>query len=100
MIKIYSRISEGCSDETAIIFGCLSGGVKVYRIRLDARGNKAGVDAQFSIDEERLVFPIREHFGEREYLLNYSEPHPKIIETLEAYSNCIEMYQGGLPQEL
>ena len=28
-------------------------------IRLDARGNKEGVNAQFSIDKEQLAFPIR-----------------------------------------
>jgi len=36
-------------------------------VRLDARGNKTGVDAQFSIDEEKLAFPINEELGEKDY---------------------------------
>ncbi len=51
-------------DETApvLIYHGLNG---VYLseynkwIRLDARGNKEGVNAQFSVEEEQLAFPIR-----------------------------------------
>jgi hypothetical protein len=67
---------------------------------LDARGNKKGIDAQFSMDEEKLAFPIREGYGEMDYKINYSEPHPDIIKTLETYSDCMEMYQQGLPDQL
>jgi transglutaminase-like putative cysteine protease len=69
-------------------------------IRLDARGNKQGVNAQFSIVEEKLAFPIREKYGEKNYLSNYFKPHPEILRTLERYGDCIEMYQEGLPEEL
>lgn len=69
-------------------------------IRLDGRGNKEGVNAQFSIDKERLAFPIREEYGEKDYEINYDQPHPIIIQTLEAYSNGMEMYLGGLPEDL
>lgn len=69
-------------------------------IRLDARGNKENIDAQFSIDEEKLAFPIREEYGEIDYKINYSEPHPDIIKTLESYTDCIMMYQVGLPEQL
>ena len=51
-------------DETApvLIYHGLNGVyIKEYSkwIRLDARGNKPGVNAQFSIDNEQLAFPIR-----------------------------------------
>lgn len=69
-------------------------------IRLDARGNKEGIDAQFSIDKERLAFPVREEYGEKDYEINYAQPHPVIIQTLETYSNAMEMYLGGLPEDL
>lgn len=68
--------------------------------RLDARGNKEGINAQFSTEEEKLAFPIREEYGEKNYLINYYEPHPDIIKTLEENTNCLEMYQIGLPEEL
>ena len=36
-------------------------------IELDARGNKENVHAEFSLDEERLAFPIRNQLGEIDY---------------------------------
>lgn len=69
-------------------------------IRLDARGNKPGVNAQFSLGEEKLAFPIREEYGEKDYLTNYSEPHPDIVRVLETHHDCLEMYQHGLPTDL
>lgn len=69
-------------------------------IRLDARGNREGINAQFSIKVENCAFPIREEYGERDYLTNYYVPHPEIIDTLENNYDCIEMYQKGLPEEL
>jgi len=69
-------------------------------IRLDARGNKAGIDAQFSIEEEKLAFPIRHEYDEKDYNRNYAEPHPAIIRTLEGNDNCMQMYQRGLPKQL
>ncbi|WP_238323116.1 transglutaminase-like domain-containing protein [Gorillibacterium massiliense] len=69
-------------------------------IRIDARGNKEGINAQFSIEEEKLAFPIRVEYREKDYLINYSYPHPDIIKTLEENTNCIQMYQKGLPEDL
>ncbi|MES2464840.1 MAG: transglutaminase family protein [Armatimonadota bacterium] len=69
-------------------------------IRLDARGNKLGVDARFSLEEERLAFPIRPSHGERDYCINHATPHPVVAETLRANTNCLEMYRNGLPTDL
>lgn len=69
-------------------------------IRVDARGNKEGVHAQLLIDEEKLAFPIRIEYGEKDYFINYAQPHPQIIKTLVNHSNCIEMCQSGLPEQL
>jgi len=33
-------------------------------IRLDARGNKEGVNAQFSIDQEQLAYLVRTYYDE------------------------------------
>lgn len=75
--------------------------VQQYRkwIRLDARGNKEGIDAQFSIDEEKLAFPIRPEYDEHDYLTNYHEPHPIIIKTLEDHTDSMVMYHK-LPDRL
>ena len=43
-------------------------------IRVDARGNKEGVDAQFSIDEEKLAFPVRPGLGETDLPFIFPRP--------------------------
>lgn len=69
-------------------------------IRVDARGNKPGVDAQFSLEREQLAFPVRAHEGEIDYRLNASEPHPVIVETLRKHDDALAMYRIGLPTSL
>ncbi len=69
-------------------------------IRLDARGNKPGVDAQFSLDEERLAFCVRPLFGERDFGGNFADPPLCITETLRRHDDCLLMYAHGLPTEL
>lgn len=69
-------------------------------IRLDTRGNKKGIDAQFSIDEEKLAFTVQEEFDEKDYPIIYVRPHPKTISTLEEHTNALEMYRHHLPEYL
>ncbi|MCH1624377.1 transglutaminase-like domain-containing protein [Ferdinandcohnia quinoae] len=69
-------------------------------VRLDSRGNKTGVDAQFSIDEEKLAFPIQEEFDEKDYPIIYANPNHKTIRVLEENTNVLEMYKNRLPDGL
>ncbi|MED4402238.1 transglutaminase-like domain-containing protein [Metabacillus fastidiosus] len=69
-------------------------------IRLDARGNKPGVQAEFSIDEEILAFPIQESFDEEDYPIIFFEPNAKTIATLNENTNALEMYKHHLPDIL
>lgn len=69
-------------------------------IRLDARGNKKGVDAQFSIEKEKLAFTINKELGEMDYPVIYVHPHPKVIEVLKENSDAITMYKERLPERL
>ncbi len=55
-------------------------------IRLDARGNKPGVQAEFSTKEEILAFTVQENFGEKDYPIIYTEP--KTITALEDNTNA------------
>ncbi|MFG2719168.1 transglutaminase family protein [Streptomyces sp. NPDC048416] len=50
--------------------------------RVDARGNKPGVDAQFSLDEERLAWQVRPEFSELDYPALYDVPHPAVLSAL------------------
>jgi transglutaminase-like putative cysteine protease len=69
-------------------------------IRLDARGNKPGVQAEFSIDKEILAFPIQEEFGEKDFPIIYTKPNPKTISVLEEHTDALEMYKYYLPENL
>lgn len=68
-------------------------------IRLDARGNKEGVNAQFSIETEQLAFPIRPEMGEEDILVVYPEPDIKILEKLKGNKTRTELWDN-LPTEL
>lgn len=61
-------------------------------IRLDARGNKENVHAQFSLDQEILAFPIRECYKEIDYRDNHSDLDPRLIEILEKSENILEVH--------
>lgn len=66
--------------------------------RLDARGNKPSVSAEFSPPEERLAFPIIES-GERNLPEIWNVPHPMIIKTLTMYKTVEEVAEN-LPDML
>ncbi|MCT2535175.1 transglutaminase-like domain-containing protein [Aquibacillus koreensis] len=67
-------------------------------IRLDARGNKPGVEAEFAIDDEKLAFDVREVFDEIDYPTIFAKPNTKTIATLQKHINAIEMYKHHLPE--
>lgn len=60
-------------------------------IRLDARGNKENVHAQFSIDEESLAFPVREELGEIDYRDNHPDLDDRLILILQNSFNALEI---------
>ena len=52
-------------------------------IRLDARGNKENVHAQFSLDEEKLAFRVREELGEIDYRDNHPDLDARLVLILQ-----------------
>lgn len=68
-------------------------------IRLDARGNKEGVNAQFSLETEQLAFSIRPEMGEEDIMIVYPEPDIKILEKLKGNKTRTELWDR-LPTEL
>ena len=67
---------------------CLHGLIAVYLnehgwYRIDARGNKAGVDAQFSPPIEQLAFSTNID-GEFDFPEIWSEPLPAVVRVLQA----------------
>ncbi|MEN6390094.1 MAG: transglutaminase family protein [Syntrophomonas sp.] len=61
-------------------------------IRLDARGNKEGVNARFSIYEEKLAFPIRKEYNEKDLPVIYKEPNARTINALKQSPDCAALY--------
>ena len=59
--------------------------------RIDARGNKEGVNAQFSPPQEKLAFPINSRF-EADLPEIWSEPLPIIVSVLEKYETYEDVY--------
>lgn len=56
-------------------------------VRLDAEGNKNRLGAQFSIDEEKLAWPIRPELGEKHVDTIFAEPNARVVEVLMKYEN-------------
>lgn len=91
-------------DETApvLIYHGLNGVyIKEFQkwIRLDARGNKEGVNAQFSVETEQLAFPIRPEMGEEDDFVVYPTPDVKVLERLQKYATRTQLWED-LPTEL
>lgn len=91
-------------DETAPVLIChgLNGVyLEAYEkwIRLDARGNKEGVNAQFAIETEQLAFPIRPEWGEEDSFVVFAEPDAFIIKALQENQSRRKLWDN-LPMEL
>lgn len=69
-------------------------------IRLDARGNKPGVQAEFSLYEDKLAFTIQAQFDEIDYPIIYTSPNEKTMSALQSHANALDMYLHHLPSTL
>ncbi|NUU79157.1 transglutaminase-like domain-containing protein [Paenibacillus xylanilyticus] len=99
----YQRLTIGDTPDTGYCIHALNA-VYIQKInswiRLDARGNKPGIQAEFSLDGEKLAFMIRKEYDESEYMTIFKSPNLKTIETLKNNTDCINMYLHGLPDRL
>ncbi len=68
-------------------------------IRLDARGNKENVHAEFSLEKERLAYPVRTEYGEIDYRDNNSDLDERLIKILEDSNNILEIRTDFKMQE-
>ena len=68
-------------------------------IHLDARGNKPGVNALFSIDTEQLAFPVRSEVGEKDGFVIYPDPDLEVLRVLQS-SNSVADLWDHLPKKL
>lgn len=98
----YQRLTLGDSPDTGY---CIHGLNTVYIsslkkwIRLDARGNTEQIQAEFSLNEEKLAFKV-EKDGEIDYHDNHSAPDKKLMRILEENDDALEMCLYHMPDSL
>jgi len=90
----YQRLS--CSEYKKDIY-CLHGLNVIYLkdygwYRVDSRGNRDDIDAQFSPPVEKLAFKLKEY--EFELSENYSEPLKEVLEALKKYTTYNDIIEN------
>ena len=102
---LLAAVLRACRVATGLSYQRLAGGERTYLhalnavwlreeerwIRLDARGNKPGVEAQFSTGIEALAFPIRLDQGERDFAEIHARPLPSTLAALRSSLTTIEL---------
>lgn len=81
----YQWLTADETDPRIIIHGLTAVYLKSLDkwVRLDARGNKPGVHAEFSVDREILAWPVRPELGESDDPAIYSSPLGEVVRLLK-----------------
>lgn len=98
----YQKLILDDEDAPILVYHGLNGVfIKDYGkwIRLDARGNKIGVNAQFSVETEQLAFQIRPELGEQDNFIVYPYPDKNVVEKLRISKTRTNLWDN-LPTEL
>ena len=91
----YQKLTFGDETSPVLVYHGLNGVyLNEYKkwIRLDARGNKGKINAQFSIDEEQLAYLVCTEKGEEDGLVIYPAPDVKILEKLRNNKTRTELW--------
>lgn len=92
----YQRLSRGDAGPPYCLHGLNAVWLEPYGwYRIDARGNKPGVEAQFCPPVERLAFPLHDR-NETDFAEIYAEPLPVVIRLLTDCATVAEVY-ANLP---
>ncbi|MEV6950653.1 transglutaminase family protein [Streptomyces sp. NPDC051183] len=67
--------------------------------RVDPRGNKPGVDARFTLEQEQLAFPVRPEQGELDHPELYAAAHPAVLKALRESADRTALWRN-LPTAL
>ena len=110
---LLAAVLRACGIATGLCYQKLGDGERTYLhalnavwlrdherwIRLDSRGNKPGVDARFSVEAERLAFPIRPERGERDFAEIHDRPLPSSLTALRSSRTVVELARR-LPSDM
>jgi transglutaminase-like putative cysteine protease len=94
----YQRLSDGGSS--FVLHGLVAVHLRGSWHRQDPRGNKPGVNAQFSLTTEQLAWPVRGELGEHDYAEVLVSPHPAVVRALSDATDVLELCRGGLPSQM
>jgi transglutaminase-like putative cysteine protease len=97
------RLTRGDTPESgSVIHGLNAVSVSSIQkwVRLDARGNKPGVQTEFSLEGERLAYSVRPELGEIDDPTIYAQPHPTTVKVLQEQTDCLSRMQHCLPDRL
>lgn len=90
----YQRLSVGMEGPPFCLHGLNAVYLKNHGwYRIDARGNKPGVDARFTPPLERLAFPVLAE-QERDLPEIWEEPLPAVVNALLTYSSVHEVAEN------
>lgn len=93
----YQRLVDGARF---VLHGLVAVHLRGDWHRQDARGNKEGVDAQFSLAAEKLAWPVDESVGEIDYPQLFASPVRSVVDALRAATDVLALCDGGLPTGL
>jgi transglutaminase-like putative cysteine protease len=90
----YQRLSIESNGSPYCLHGLNAVYLKKYGwYRIDARGNKLGVNAEFCPPAEKLAFPIVDAF-ERDLPQVYAEPLPEVIKALTEHKTVEQVFRN------
>jgi transglutaminase-like putative cysteine protease len=95
----YQRLRSGDDpSDPLVLHGFAAALIDDRWVRLDPRGNKPGVEVEFSADEDRLAYTPDPGLGEKDYPTVYAAPHPAVLDVLKTQDDCVRMCEtGALP---
>lgn len=89
----YQRLSVGDTGAPYCLHGLVAVHLADYGwYRIDPRGNKPGVNAQFTPPIEQLAYPIQDD-QEADLPEIWPEPLPLVVEVLTTYSDIAEVHR-------
>jgi transglutaminase-like putative cysteine protease len=94
----YQRLTDDGS--TFNVHGLVAVHVQGSWHRQDPRGNRPGVDAQFSLTTEQLAWPVATELGEYDYPQLLVSPHPDVVRALREATDALALCRGGLLSHL
>ncbi|HNQ99553.1 MAG TPA: transglutaminase family protein [Trueperaceae bacterium] len=93
----YQRLRDG---DGHVLHGLIAVYLRGGWHRQDARGNKPGVEARFSLDGEQLAYVVDADAGEVDYPEVHVSPVRPVVEVLGGADDVLALCEGGLPTRL